>query len=244
MASRLLHHIGAARKVENYADHNAARVRPAILEKLANGAAIALTSDAGTPLISDPGYKLVDEARLQGSVVHAVPGPSAVTAALSVSGLPTDRFLFLGFLAPKSAARRRAVEEVSSVRATLVLYESPRRLRALLADLAAILGERPAAVARELTKLHEEVRRGSLAELASHYTESGDPKGEVVVLVGWAEAVVADDSIDSLVEQRLQNLLRDMPLRDAVDLVAEESGMKRRDVYRRALDQRDAPEKA
>lgn len=238
MASRLLQHIGASVPVENYADHNAARVRPRILQRLAEGLVIALTTDAGTPLISDPGYKLVDEARAQGSAVHAVPGASAVTAALSVSGLPTDRFLFMGFAPPKTAARKRFLEEVRSVRATLVFYESPRRLAALLQDLLDVLGERPAAVARELTKLHEEVRRDTTGGLARHYAEAGAPKGEVVVLVAWAEG--NDDVSDNdEVDGRLRDLMSEMPLRDAVDLLTTETGMKRRDLYRRALDIRD-----
>jgi 16S rRNA (cytidine1402-2'-O)-methyltransferase len=242
MASRLLQHIGASPPVENYSDHNAARVRPGILERLANGAAIALTSDAGTPLISDPGYKLVDEAREQGSMVHAVPGPSALTAALSVSGLPTDRFLFLGFPPPKSSARKRFVDDVKAVRATLVLYESPRRLRASLKDLASVLGARPAAVARELTKLYEEVRRGTLDELTAYYEEAGDPKGEIVIIVGWKEPAEDEAADSGGVDQRLRDLMAEIPLRDAVDLVADESGLKRRDIYRRALDLKDGVE--
>lgn len=238
MASRLLQHIGASVPVENYSDHNAATVRPRILERLAAGGIIALTSDAGTPLISDPGYKLVDAARLQGSAVHAVPGASAVTAALSVSGLPTDRFLFMGFPPPKQVARKRFLEEVSSVRATLVFYESPRRLAALLQDVVAVFGERPAAVARELTKLYEEVRRDTTVALAQYYADTGAPRGEVVVLVGWADE--GDTNMnEGDVGERLRELLAGMPLRDAVDLMTAESGLKRRDIYRRALDIRD-----
>lgn len=232
VAAKLMRHVGASTHVDNYNDHNAAKVRPGILARLQAGSAIALTSDAGTPLISDPGYKLVDEAMAVGVPVFAVPGPSAVTAALSVSGLPTDRFLFMGFPPPKQAQRRRWIEEVAGLRATLVLYESPRRLPALLADLAEVLGERPAAVARELTKLHEEVRRAGLAELSGHYRDSGEPKGEIVVVIGWADTA-ASDVYD--VEARLAELLSRMPLRDAVDLVTAESGRKRREVYTTAL---------
>lgn len=243
MAARLLQHIGTATPVENYADHNAAKVRPGILQRLRDGMAVALTSDAGTPLISDPGYKLVDEARAQETPVHAVPGPSALTAALSVSGLPTDRFLFVGFLPPKSAARRRSLSEVASVRATLVFYESPKRISSCLQDIHDVLGDRPAAVARELTKLHEEVRRGSVGELAAHYREAGDPRGEIVILVAWSEPQDEGDAAGNL-DSRLRSLLTELPLRDAVDLAAAESGMKRRDVYRRALELRDAADSA
>lgn len=239
MASRLLQHVGASTQVSNYSDHNAARVRPGILSRLAEGEAIALTSDAGTPLISDPGYKLVDEARAQGSRVHAVPGPSALTAALSVSGLPTDRFLFLGFLPPKSAARMAVLKEVGNVKATLVSYESPRRLTACLKDMMDALGTRPAAVARELTKLHEEVRRGTLPELWEYYQQVGEPRGEIVLLVGWSDEAASDGGGGDL-DSRLTELIAEMPLRDAVDLAASDSGLKRREVYRRALELRDA----
>ncbi|WP_416896584.1 MAG: 16S rRNA (cytidine(1402)-2'-O)-methyltransferase [Minwuia sp.] len=231
-AARLLSHIGASVRIENYADHNAASVRPRILERLAAGAAIALTSDAGTPLISDPGYKLVDEAREAGVPVHAVPGPSAVTAALSVAGLPTDRFLFAGFLPPRQTARRRAIEEVRAVRATLVFYKSPKRLPGLLEDLHGVLGDRPAALARELTKLHEEVRRDGLAGLAEHYATVGPPKGEIVVLVGWTEPEAVDDAA---IDRQLAELMQQMSPRDAVDRVAAETGAPRREVYQRAL---------
>ncbi len=236
MASKLLRHIGVSSRVENYNDHNAAKVRPSILSRLAEGQAIALTSDAGTPLISDPGYKLVDEARNQESVVHAVPGPSAVTAALSVSGLATDRFLFMGFPPPKQAARQTWLSEVETLRATLVLYESPRRLQSLLADGLVVLGDRPAVVARELTKLHEEVRRGSLSDLAAYYQRTGDPRGEIVVLIGSGEKKAMDWSA---IQQRLAELLKTETPRAAVDLVAAESGANRREVYRAAMALKD-----
>lgn len=232
VARRLLQSFGAAPPIETYNDLNGAKVRPRILERLAGGAAVALTSDAGTPLISDPGYRLVDEARRAGLAVHAVPGPSAAIAALSVAGLPTDRFLFLGFLPPKAAARRRAIAEVASVPATLVLYESANRLSALLADLAAGLGPRPAAVARELTKLYEEVRRAPLDELAEAYGAAEPPKGEIVVLVAPpAPAAVAPERIDEL----LRAAPADETTRDAVDRVARATGAPRKEVYRRAL---------
>ena len=235
-AARLLQHIGAEVRVANYHEHNAARARPEILRRLAAGEVIALTSDAGTPLISDPGYKLVDEAMAQNIPVRAVPGPSAVIAALSVSGLPTDRFLFAGFAPPKQAARRSFLSELAAIPATLVLYESPRRLPEALADMAEVLGDRPAAVARELTKMHEEVRRGGLSELAAHYSETGAPKGEIVVVVGPPAAEEVDwDAID----RELRQLLAQESLRSAVDAVAADSGAPRKAVYKRALALKD-----
>lgn len=235
-ASRLLQHIGASTRVANYHEHNAAKARPDILRRLAEGAVIALTSDAGTPLISDPGYKLVDEALDAGIPVRAVPGPSAVIAALSVSGLPTDRFMFAGFAPPKRAARRTFLEGLAGVGATLVLYESPRRLAESLADMADLLGDRPAAVARELTKLHEEVRRGGLGELARHYAETGAPKGEIVVVVGPPGERETDwDDIDRQLKERLSS----ESLRSAVDAVAAMSGAPRKAVYQRALALKD-----
>ncbi|WP_417520134.1 16S rRNA (cytidine(1402)-2'-O)-methyltransferase [Minwuia sp.] len=241
VAGKLLRHIGANPKVENYSDHNAAKVRPAILARLAEGQVIALTSDAGTPLISDPGYKLVDAAREQGSPVFVVPGPSAVTAALSISGLPTDRFLFLGFAPPRSAARKTFIDEVAKVRATLVFYESPRRLKALLRDLKAVLGDRPAVVARELTKMYEETRHGTLSELVERYAAEDDPRGEIVVLVGWgAEAETDWDDID----RQLLALMSEQSPRAAVDLVAGESGLNRREIYRRAMRLKEGDDRA
>src|SRR5262245_38123197 len=166
---RLLDHYGIATPLTPYHEHNAAAMRPKILARLAAGEALALVSDAGTPLISDPGFKLVREAAACGIAVFAVPGASSVTAALSIGGLPTDRFLFMGFLPPKSAARQAALAEVKDLAATLLILEAPSRLAASLADLAQVLGPRPAAIAREMTKLHEEVRRGTLAALSESY---------------------------------------------------------------------------
>ena len=168
-------------RIVPYHDHNGAQQRPRLLAALAEGRSVALVSDAGTPLVADPGYRLATEAIAAGHAVTAVPGASAVLAALSVAGLPSDRFLFAGFLPPRQAARRRALEALAAVPATLVFYESPRRLAASLADMAAVLGDRPAAVCRELTKRFEEVRRGGLATLAAGYATGPAPKGEVVV---------------------------------------------------------------
>lgn len=230
---KLLAAQGIERPLLAYHEHNAAEMRPRLLAELAAGAAVALCSDAGTPLISDPGYKLVRAAIEAGHPVTTLPGASAPLAALVVSGLPSDRFYFGGFLPPKSAARRRTLQALAELEASLLFLESARRLPATLADLAAVLGPRPAAVGRELTKLFEEVRRGRLSELAAVYAEEGPPKGELVIVVGPPEAGsgISAESLDA----RLRAALADASLRDAVDRVAAESGLPRRQVYQRAL---------
>src|SRR3954449_3647415 len=182
VTAKLLAHIGAKVPMQRYDDHTNESERDRIVAELGDKA-IALVSDAGTPLISDPGYKLVRAARAAGHAVHTVPGPSAAIAALTLAGLPTDRFLFLGFLPAKAKARADAIADVAGVRASLVLYESGPRLGDTLAALAAQLGERDAAVAREITKLHEECVTGSLGELALRYADVA-PKGEIVIVVG------------------------------------------------------------
>ncbi len=231
---KLLDAHGIERPLVSYHEHNAARVRPRLIARLQAGEAVALVSDAGTPLISDPGHKLVRAATEAGLKVEALPGASAVTSALVVSGLPSDRFLFAGFLPAKSAARRTALAGLSDIAVTLIFLESARRLPAALADMAAVLGERPAAVARELTKLHEEVRRDRLDRLAAHYAAAGPPKGEVVVVVGPADAA-AETTAAELDRQLLAALDRDS-LRDAVAAVTEATGLSRRRVYARALE--------
>jgi 16S rRNA (cytidine1402-2'-O)-methyltransferase len=216
-----------------YHDHNAERMRPLLLARLRQGDAIALVSDAGTPLVSDPGFKLVRAAIAEGLPVTTLPGPSAALAALVLSGLPSDRFLFAGFLPPKSTARRRTLAEFGAVPATLVFFEGASRLAAALEDMAQTLGDRPAAVAREITKLYEEVRRGSLRELAGHYAASGPPRGEVVVVVGppTEQPAVTEDALDA----QLEAALAEMSLKDASAAVAAATGLKRRDIYARAL---------
>ncbi len=233
VTAKLLAIHGIKRPLTAYNDHNGARERPRLLAQLQAGARIALVSDAGTPLVSDPGYRLVTEALALGIAVHAIPGASAPLTALAKAGLPTDRFLFAGFAAHKSGERRGLFEELRDVRATLIFFESPQRLADSLADMEAVFGARPAAVARELTKLFEEVRRGSLAELAAHYHEAGAPKGEVTVLVGPAMKTEADwTKADALLKQALSF----MPVRAASDLLAEALGLPRRALYDRALE--------
>ncbi len=202
------------------------------MARLRAGEKIALISDAGTPLVSDPGYKLVREAVEENIAVFAVPGASASLAALVSAGLPTDRFLFAGFLAPRRAARRQSLQQVAGVPASLVFFESARRLAESLVDMTEILGPRPAAIARELTKLHEEIRRGPLDELAAHYAVAGAPKGEVVIVVGAPGKEAPTVDVDGL----LLDALREMSLRDAAAAVSEASGQPRRKVYARALE--------
>jgi 16S rRNA (cytidine1402-2'-O)-methyltransferase len=209
-------------------------MRPELLRRLAEGQSIALVSDAGTPLISDPGYKLVREAIAAGHAVTALPGASASLTALLLSGLPPDRFFFAGFLPAKSGERRRELASLAGIPATLIFYESANRLPDSLADMAEQLGDRPAAVARELTKLHEEIRRGPLASLADHYKLTGPPKGEIVLVVGPPLAMAGTLSAADL-DKALRQALSQMSLKDAVAAVAAATGRPRREIYARAL---------
>jgi len=243
MTGQLLRHLGLrAQALVPYHEHNAAEMRPRLLARLAAGEAVALVSDAGTPMISDPGYKLVREAREAGAAVHAVPGASALLTALVVAGLPTDRFLFAGFLPAKDKARREALAELAGVPATLVFYESTRRLPEALAAMAEILGGREAAVCRELTKLHEEVRRAPLPDLAAHYGAEGPPKGEAVVVVG-PPAAGAAEAAEADLDSMLRDALAQQSVRDAAATVATATGLQKKAVYARALEiakERDA----
>jgi 16S rRNA (cytidine1402-2'-O)-methyltransferase len=230
----LLQRFGIATPMTPYHDHNAARVRPQLVARLGAGARIALVSDAGTPLISDPGFKLVQACVEAGVAVTPIPGPSALLPALVASALPTDRFYFGGFLPPKTAARRTALEALRDLPATLVFYEAPQRLADCLADMAGVLGDRSAAVCRELTKMHEEIRRDSLASLAAHYREAGAPRGELVIVVGHPTedaAAVTEEMIDAALRQALAT----SSVRDAAAMVAEDLRQPRRTVYARAL---------
>ena len=233
VTAKLLRAHGLDPSLVSYNDHNAARVRPRLIKRLERGETVALVSDAGTPLVSDPGYKLVRAAIARGIAVTTAPGPSAALAALVLSGLPSDRFLFAGFLPPRAAARRTALGGFKTVPATLVFFESARRLAPALADMAAVLGDRPAAVAREMTKLHEEVRRDGLAALAAAYRAEGAPRGEVVIVTAGAEAAAQLD--DAALDARLRAALATHSLRDAVAAVSAETGQPRRRVYARAL---------
>jgi 16S rRNA (cytidine1402-2'-O)-methyltransferase len=232
VTAKLLALHGISRPLLTYNDHNAARERPKLLARLVGGAVLALVSDAGTPLISDPGHKLVREAHEAAIAVYTLPGASALLAGLSIAGLPTNCFFFAGFLPAKSGERRTALEKLREIDATLVFFESPQRLKDSLAEMAEILGHREAAVARELTKLHEEVRRGTLFELATQYS-GAPPKGEITLIVAPPEETppAGESKVDAL----LAHALPHMPVKAAAALVAEATGHSRRDIYARAL---------
>jgi 16S rRNA (cytidine1402-2'-O)-methyltransferase len=231
---RLTERYGIARQLTPYHEHNAAVARPKILQQLAQGASVALVSDAGTPLISDPGYKLVREACAAGFGVIALPGPSSVLTALSVAALPTDRFYFEGFLPPKRTARRTRLTELARLDATLVLFESGNRVQDTLADLAEIMGAREAAICREMTKMHEEVSRATLTELAQS-AATLETRGEFVLVIGpraEGSQIMSTDEVDNLLRDRLS---RDS-VKDAVAHAVEVSGRPRREIYARALE--------
>ena len=233
-SKKLLSHFGMAAKLTPYHEHNAERERPRLLARLRAGQAVALISDAGTPLISDPGYKLVREALDEGLMVTSIPGPSAALAALTNSGLPTDTFLFAGFLPPKSGPRRARLEELKTVPATLVFFESAPRLAKSLADMADVFGPREGTIAKELTKLHERVTRGRLDRLAADLSESETPKGEFVVVI----APPAEDAVEASDEKIAEQLTKALKLesfRDAVRSVAEVLNVSRARVYELGL---------
>ena len=216
-----------------YHDHNAERMLPKLLDHLEQGHKVVLVSDAGTPLISDPGYRLVHEARKAGHHVTSLPGASALLAALASAGLPTDRFLFAGFLPHKTAGRHKVLEEFRSLKATLVFYESPHRLLDSLKDIREVLGNRPVAVCRELTKLYEEIRQGPVDDVVAHYEQAAPPKGEIVVVIGPPEeAEVSDSDVDEALVQALKKL----SVKEAVAAVTGATGRKRKEVYARALE--------
>jgi 16S rRNA (cytidine1402-2'-O)-methyltransferase len=231
---RLTERYGISAQLKPYHEHNAAEMRPKILARLAQGASIALVSDAGTPLISDPGFKLVREVCAAGLNVVALPGPSSVLAALSVAALPTDRFFFEGFLPPKQAARRARLTELARFDATLVLFESGSRVQDTLADLASIMGARDAAICREMTKLHEEISRGALSELAQS-AATLETRGEFVLVIAPAaegSQVMTAEDVDILLRDRLAQ----DSVKDAVAHAVEVSGRPRREIYARALE--------
>jgi 16S rRNA (cytidine1402-2'-O)-methyltransferase len=229
---KLLERYGISTPLTPYHDHNASEARPRLLARLGAGEALALVSDAGMPLVSDPGYKLVQAVRDTGYAVTVVPGASASLAALAVAGLPTDRFFFEGFLPAKSTQRRARMAVLARIPATLILYETGPRLAAALADLTDGLGPREAAVCRELTKLHEEVRRGTLAELAQSYATADEPRGEIVLVIAPPVEDARDRAdVDALLRQALARL----SVKEAVGEIAAVTGRPRREIYQRAL---------
>jgi 16S rRNA (cytidine1402-2'-O)-methyltransferase len=228
---KLLDHYAIGTSLTPYHDHNAATARPKLLARMQAGEAVALVSDAGTPLISDPGYKLVRAAQEAGHLVTTAPGASSVMAALAVAGLPTDRFHFEGFLPPKDAARRRRLEELRRHDASLIFFETGPRLYATLSAMAEAFGVREAAICRELTKLHEEIVRGDPSSLAEAYAGDNAPRGEIVIIVGPASEVAVVEDVDAL----LRNALRRGSVRDAIAEVSSATGLARGDIYRRAL---------
>ncbi|MBM3648418.1 MAG: 16S rRNA (cytidine(1402)-2'-O)-methyltransferase [Alphaproteobacteria bacterium] len=234
--AKLAAHYGIAAPTVAYSDATQDAAEARLVHALADGKRVALVSDAGMPLISDPGYRLVRAAVARGLAVTSAPGPSAVPMALALSGLPTDRFYFGGFLPARAAERRRAIAAAAEVAATLVFFEAPHRLAASLADLAELLGARPAAVARELTKLFEEVRRAPLDELARHYGDAAEVKGEIVLVIGPPGDAVSPTA--GVLDQALRSALAGASVKDAAAEVAARYGLKRRDVYARALELR------
>jgi 16S rRNA (cytidine1402-2'-O)-methyltransferase len=231
---RLIERYAISAQLKPYHEHNAALARPKILEKLAQGVSIALVSDAGTPLISDPGFKLVREVCAAGHPVIALPGPSSVLAALSVAALPTDRFFFEGFLPPKATARRARLAELSQIAATLVMFESGNRVQDMLADLADIMGNRDAAICREMTKMHEDIRRAPLTELARS-RDALETRGEFVLVVGPPPRdarIMSANELDDLLRAQLET----SSVKDAVAHAVELSGRPRREIYARALE--------
>lgn len=232
--ARLASHYSISVPTVSYSDATQDASEPRLLRALAEGKRVALVSDAGMPLISDPGYRLVRAALAGGHAVTAAPGASAVPMALALSGLPTDRFFFGGFLPAKAGERRRAIAEAAQVPATLVFFEAPHRLAASLADLAELLGDRPAAVARELTKLFEEVRRAPLPELAAYYAAQSEVRGEIVLVIAPPGEVAAPpgEALDAALRQAMAGA----SVKDAAAEIAARFGLKRRDVYARALE--------
>lgn len=231
VTGKLLAAYGIRTRLERHDEHVAERTIPGILERLEAGERVALVSDAGTPMVSDPGYRLARDAIAAGHPVIPIPGASAVLAALTLAGLPTERFLFAGFPPPKSAARRTFLEEFANVRATLIFYEGASRVADCLSDMAAVFGPRPAAVCRELTKLYETCVRGTLPELAADPRFEA-PKGEIVILVGpGAEKVASADDAEAALREAMTRL----PLGEAAAEVAKALGLSRKDLYRQAL---------
>lgn len=237
VTAKLLSHLGLRVPMTPYHDHSDERARAALVARMETDV-VALVSDAGTPLISDPGYKLVRDARAAGRRVTTLPGPCAAIAAITLSGLPSDRFLFAGFLPSKAKARGEAIAELAGLRATLVFYESGPRLAATLAALAEGLDNRAAAIAREISKLYEECVTGSLGELAARYADA-PPKGEIVVMVAPPADNVVEEADDAAVDDALRAALADQPVAKAAKAIAKRYGLDRHAVYARALALKD-----
>jgi 16S rRNA (cytidine1402-2'-O)-methyltransferase len=233
VTAKLLSHLGLRVPMTPYHDHSDERTRAALVARMEREV-VVLVSDAGTPLISDPGYKLVRDARAAGRHVTTLPGPCAAIAAITLSGLPSDRFLFAGFLPNKAKARADAIAEFAGLRATLVFYESGPRLAAALTALADGLGNREAAVAREISKLYEECATGTLADLAARYADA-PPKGEIVIVVGPPGEQIAEDADAATIDAALRAAMADRPVAQAAKAVAKQYGLDRHEVYARAL---------
>lgn len=233
VTSKLLSYLGISAKLTPYHEHNAEKVRPQLMERLKNGEMIAQVSDAGTPIVSDPGYRLVQDCIENGIYFTAIPGASAVLTALQLSGLPSHRWLFEGFLPAKTAAKEKELGKLANIPATLIFYESPNRLIETLESMKKVLGDRPAAVARELTKKFEQTVRGTFSDLLAYYDRNGQPKGEIVIVIAppleqKAEAADIDDM--------LKKALETMRVKDAAAFVAELTGVSKKELYQRALE--------
>ncbi len=235
VTAKLLTHLAVSTPTMAYHEHSGPHVRSKLITKIQDGAAIALVSDAGTPLISDPGYKLVEDVYNLNIPVFAIPGPSAVTTALSIAGLPTDRFIFLGFAPNKSSARTKWFTNEAKTNATLAYYESTRRLPDSLADAAAVFNGRQVAVCRELTKKFEDVIRGEISDLAKHYSEIGAPKGECVVIIGPPAKQGNNQAAALESDELLKHALKYLRVKDAAKLVHEITGVPKNALYKAAL---------
>lgn len=233
-SGKLLTHFGITTSLASYHEHNAEKVRPLLLEKLESGQAIALISDAGTPLISDPGYKLVSLCHDRGIKVYTIPGPSAPIAALSASGLPSDHFYFGGFLPTKEGERQHVLEDAIHITHTLIYFETPNRLLSTLKDIRTIMGDRTICVARELTKTFETIIRGKVSELLAYYQTEGVLKGEIVLLIHGADKKV--ETLDKPTEFLLKELITHVPLKQACSLIADVTGIGKKILYNKALE--------
>lgn len=240
VSHKLLNHYGITAKTLSYNDHNGAARRPTLLKALREGHIVALISDAGTPLISDPGYKLVNAVREDGHFITALPGASSVLTALCLSGLPSDQFFFAGFLPVKAGAKKTSIEALKTIPGTLILFESARRLINTLSALHDILGNRNAAVMRELTKRYEEVKTESLETLIAHYETHGEPKGEIVIAIAPPLSTFAPLT-DEDIEAKLQKLLKKHSVKDAASILAKESGKPRKELYAKAQALKENP---